>query len=113
MLTFIVLLACPLDGSTSDRKRDLDNDGYFSAEDCDDANPNANPGAEEFCDEVDNDCDGFIDEGPDNEELGACAFLVEESQPNIIPPKSCQTVSSRPGLHFLFFMLGILLYRRT
>jgi hypothetical protein len=30
--------------------------------DCDDADPSANPGADEYCDGVDNDCDGAVDE---------------------------------------------------
>ena len=58
--------------------RDIDGDGYgieggaqvaceqpegFATEagDCDDAEANANPGAEESCDGIDNDCDGTID----------------------------------------------------
>ena len=41
---------------------DDDSDGYSSGEDCDDADPDANPGAEERCDGIDNDCDGMLDE---------------------------------------------------
>jgi hypothetical protein len=38
--------------------------GYSaSATDCDDLDPDIHPGAEEICDEVDNDCDGDIDDG--------------------------------------------------
>ncbi len=60
--------------------RDADNDGYGnpsdsvescvqpvgyspSADDCDDSNPFVNPGSLEICDNVDNDCDGTIDNG--------------------------------------------------
>ena len=58
---------------------DLDNDGYGSTvssllaceapanfvsdgTDCDDADPNVNPDADEVCDAIDNDCDGDIDQ---------------------------------------------------
>jgi hypothetical protein len=49
-------LAAPVD--------DCDPEAGFvaSADDCDDAEPLAFPGGEEVCDEIDNDCDGFVDE---------------------------------------------------
>jgi len=41
---------------------DKDGDGYCSPADCDDENPDVNPGAKEICDDVnDNDCDGQSD----------------------------------------------------
>jgi hypothetical protein len=42
---------------------DNDDDGACAADDCDDGDPTTFPGAPEVCDEVDNDCDGDIDDG--------------------------------------------------
>jgi len=41
---------------------DVDADGYYGDVDCDDTDPDVNPGAEEICDDgIDNDCDGDTD----------------------------------------------------
>jgi len=52
------------DGQTCD---DADLDGYddvaCGGDDCDDADPGINPGATEILDAVDDDCDGYVDEG--------------------------------------------------
>ncbi len=42
---------------------DADGDGYGVDTDCNDANAEINPGAEEICEGLDNNCDGKIDEG--------------------------------------------------
>lgn len=75
--------------------RDSDGDGYGDPEtaiqsiceekgasyvenglDCDDTDPEVNPEAEEICDDVDNDCDGEINEGV----LNACGFCGPEPE---------------------------------
>ena len=43
--------------------KDLDGDGYAGDEDCNDDNADINPGADELCDGIDNDCNGKVDEG--------------------------------------------------
>ena len=42
---------------------DNDDDGFFYFEDCNDDNPNINPGFAEICDGLDNDCNGMEDDG--------------------------------------------------
>ena len=43
--------------------RDDDSDGYYNYVDCDDMDPNVNPGMPETCDGIDNNCDGQNNEG--------------------------------------------------
>ncbi len=53
----------PTPGPTSEpTPADQDADGFRADEDCDDSRPEVWPGADEVCDDLDNDCDGEIDE---------------------------------------------------
>ena len=50
------------DCSTATVDDDLDGDGAVRADDCDDRDPTVGPDATESCDELDNDCNGLIDD---------------------------------------------------
>ncbi len=56
---------------------DGDNDGYRPPEDCDDTNAAVNPGAQESCNEIDDNCNGIVDEGVTNA-CGTCGPVPEE-----------------------------------
>ena len=57
------------DGTGDACEDDLDGDGVTNAKDCAPLDPASYPGAPEVCDEVDNDCDGVVDEGfPDSDQ---------------------------------------------
>ena len=64
---------CPLNCTDNDGDTYATEGGDCGQVDCDDLDPNTNPGAEEVCgDAIDNDCDGLTDEGcdptcPDND----------------------------------------------
>ncbi|MCB9793608.1 MAG: hypothetical protein H6741_12870 [Alphaproteobacteria bacterium] len=45
---------------------DNDGDGYAACEECDDADAAVNPAAQEVCNDVDDDCDGLIDDADDS-----------------------------------------------
>ena len=64
----LLALACRTPAKSADTAdlsgtTDADGDGYTADEDCDDADAAVNPGAEEVCNGVDDDCDDETDEG--------------------------------------------------
>ncbi len=62
----VVWVGCPEEAADDDdtvAQTDADGDGYGADDDCDDTDPAVHPGAEELCDQLDNDCDGVVDDG--------------------------------------------------
>ncbi len=53
--------------------QDADGDGYDSTEDCNDQNANVNPGADEECNGIDDNCDTVIDEGCEDDDDSTAA----------------------------------------
>ena len=50
-------------GQTDTGLVDLDQDGFSTVEDCDDFDASVYPGSTEYCDGIDNNCNGEVDEG--------------------------------------------------
>ncbi|MEZ4472994.1 MAG: putative metal-binding motif-containing protein [bacterium] len=61
--------------------------GRGAACDCDDADPALYPGADEVCDGADNDCDGHVDEGFDQDADGTttCGGDCDDAHPGRVP----------------------------
>jgi hypothetical protein len=76
---FFVLFASLLVACGSQGSPDGDADGYLPPEDCDDTDGSVYPGRGERCDDIDNDCDGVVDEGYDEDGDG---FKVCGDQPD-------------------------------
>ena len=71
--------------------QDLDEDQSCSADDCDDSRDNVYPGAREWCEGIDNDCDGETDEGctttcPDADTDGSCDDVDCDDEHNTVYP---------------------------
>jgi hypothetical protein len=90
---------------------DADDDGYGDASDevqaceapsgyladgtdCDDGDAEVNPGAEELCDDVDNDCDGSIDE---DDAADAATWYADDDDDGYGDPDSSTASCSQPS----------------
>src|SRR5262245_23580380 len=68
-MQLFLLLACTVDPNGDPRtpdsgvRYDVDGDGFFQDEDCDDNDAAIHPGVPEICDGKDNDCNGRYDDG--------------------------------------------------
>ena len=72
---------------------DDDGDGFSDNDgDCNDSDPWTYPDAIEDCDNVDNNCNGEIDEGNAEEETDACGFISERSAMAEPEEKGCQVM---------------------
>lgn len=56
--------------------KDNDNDGYYTYEDCDDTDASIYPGAPETADNVDNNCDGLVDNLSNTSDVTAPVFSI-------------------------------------
>ncbi len=76
----LLLLGCPPGSKPTDDTGpvsvDADGDGFLEEHDCDDNDPAVHPGADEVCNSLDDDCDGYVD-AEDPSLVGGSTFYVD------------------------------------
>ena len=90
-LMVLGLAGCP---EPEDENTDLDGDGYGPEEDCRNRDPEIHPGADERCDEVDNDCDGERDE---DDAIDAPAWALDADGDGSGDPGAVVSACERPA----------------
>jgi hypothetical protein len=83
------------DTGDSDPDTDADDDGSPDDVDCDDVRADVRPGAPELCDDVDNDCDGQVDEGA----LDAPTWYLDGDRDGFGDPTASQRACEAPLRH--------------
>lgn len=73
---------------------DFDRDGHLSDRDCDDNDASVHPGAREYCDGLDNDCDGEIDGA---QALGQQTWYEDDDGDGYGDPESAAVTACQPG----------------
>jgi MYXO-CTERM domain-containing protein len=83
---------------------DADSDGYSAqtcgGDDCDDTDATVNPGAEEICNDIDDDCNGTIDDGEVCKRDKGCGCAAADG-------------SSASALFLLLLTVGLVRLRRS
>ena len=83
---------------------DEDSDGHYAeacgGDDCDDTLAATHPGAEEICNDIDDDCNGTIDDGEVCKRDKGCGCAAADGSP-------------ASGLFLLLMLAGLALYRRS
>jgi len=82
--------------SDEDPSQDLDGDGYTQVEDCDDTSQAINPGVDEVCNGIDDDCDGAIDE---EGAVGSSTWYADNDGDGYGDPNAPTEACSEPIAH--------------
>ncbi len=78
--------------SDGDEDDDGHVDSYFDGDDCDDGNSSIHPGADEYCDSIDHNCDGDLAEGAVDQE----AYYSDRDDDGYGDPTSGNEACSQP-----------------